>query len=78
MGSNDRLMGSAGLYLAAGVPLLHPEEQVVAAMLDGWRNQLLARNLARSTFESRLRAVRQFGKHCGTYPWLWSPQLADE
>ncbi|OXM60473.1 integrase [Amycolatopsis vastitatis] len=78
VGLDDRLAGSAGLHLATGVPLLHPEEQVFAAMLDGWRNQLLARNLARSTVESGLRVVRQFGDRCGTYPWLWTPQLADE
>lgn len=30
--------GSARLQLAAGVPLLRPEEQVFEAMLTGWRN----------------------------------------
>ena len=33
----DGTPGSAGLHLAAGVPLLHPDEQVFAAMLEGWR-----------------------------------------
>ena len=28
--------GAAGLHVAAGLPLLRPEEQVFAAMLDGW------------------------------------------
>ena len=42
----DGTPGSAGLHLAAGVPLLHPDEQVFAAMLEGWRAQQLARNLA--------------------------------
>jgi len=36
--------GAARLRLADGVPLLRPEEQVFNAMLDGWRNQQLARN----------------------------------
>ena len=31
----DGTPGSAGLHLAAGVPLLHPDEQVFAAMLEG-------------------------------------------
>lgn len=31
--------GSARLYLANRLPLLHPEEQVFKAMLDGWRHQ---------------------------------------
>ena len=47
--------GSAGLHLAAGVPLLRPAEQTFEAMLDGWRNQQLARRLAFSTVEGLLR-----------------------
>jgi hypothetical protein len=46
MGRDGRAPGSAGLQLAAGAPLLRPGEQVLAAMLDGWRDQQLARNLA--------------------------------
>jgi hypothetical protein len=45
--------GAVRLHLADGVPLLRPEDQVFQAMLDGWRNQQLARNLARSTVEGR-------------------------
>jgi integrase/recombinase XerC len=37
--------GAAVLQLVDGVALLRPEEQVFAAMLDGWRAQQLARNL---------------------------------
>jgi hypothetical protein len=33
VGENEQLPGSAGLHLAAGVPLLHPQEQVFRAML---------------------------------------------
>ncbi len=39
----------AGLRLVDGVPLLHPEPQVFEAMLEGWRDEMLARNLACST-----------------------------
>jgi hypothetical protein len=42
------------------VRLLRPEEQAFAAMLDGWRNQQLARRLAFSTAEGRELAVRAF------------------
>jgi hypothetical protein len=35
--------------VAAGLPLLRPEEQVFAAMLYGWGSQQLARNLAPGT-----------------------------
>ena len=45
----DGTPGSAGLHLAAGVPLMHPDEQVFTAMLEGWRAQQLARNLALAT-----------------------------
>ncbi|MDF6016985.1 hypothetical protein [Streptomyces sp. JH34] len=45
--------GAATLHLADGVALLRPEEQVFSAMLGGFADQQLARNLARSTVEGR-------------------------
>jgi integrase/recombinase XerC len=79
MGSKTGSMaGSSGLHLAAGVALLHPEDQVLEAMLAGWRDQQLARNLAFSTVESRAAVVRAFTDEMATYPWRWSAQLADE
>lgn len=71
-------LGSAVLHLAEGVPFLHPEDQVYEAMLEGWQNQQLARNLAHSTIEKHVQVVRRFGEHAGTYPWEWTPRLADE
>ena len=70
--------GAAGLHLIDGLPLLRPDEQVFTAMLDGWRNQQLARNLAFSTIESREKAVRAFTRHADAFPWAWSPQMVDE
>ena len=64
-----RAPGSAGLHLAAGVPLLHPGEQVFAAMLEGWRAQQLARNLAFSTAGRREAMVRAFAAHADAMPW---------
>ncbi|MDI3316006.1 MAG: site-specific integrase, partial [Mycobacterium sp.] len=78
MGWDGLTPGSAGLHLVGGVSLLRPEEQVFAAMLDGWRNQQLARNLAFSTVEGRERAVKAFAKHADAFPWQWTPQLVDE
>ena len=75
---NSFAPGAVGLHLIDGLPLLRPDEQVFTAMLDGWRNQQLARNLAFSTIESRERAVRAFTRHADTFPWAWSPQMADE
>ena len=51
------------LHLADGVPLLRPDEQVFRAMLEGWRNQQLARNLAVSTVEGRENTVRAFADY---------------
>jgi site-specific recombinase XerD len=70
--------GAVRLHLADGVPLLRPEDQVFQAMLDGWRNQQLARNLARSTVEGREATVRAFAAYVSAYPWAWSPAMVDE
>ncbi|WP_126636842.1 hypothetical protein [Embleya hyalina] len=40
------------MFLAAGLPLLHPEAEVFQAMLDGWRNQQFARNLGFGTVDA--------------------------
>lgn len=66
------------MALADGVRLLHPEPQLFEAMLSGWRNQMLARNLAESTITARIREVRAFHVHNNSYPWQWSPAMADE
>ena len=78
MGRDAMSPGAAGLVLVDGVPLLHPEPQVFEAMLEGWRNQMLARNLAVSTIANRVQQVRAFGDHANTWPWEWSSGLADE
>ncbi|MEV6602409.1 tyrosine-type recombinase/integrase [Actinoplanes sp. NPDC051346] len=69
--------GSAGLHLVRGVPLLHPEELVFQAMLDGWRNQQLARNLSFGTIEPRERLVWRFRNYTDASPWTWSAADAD-
>ena len=66
------------MHLAAGVPLLHPGEQVFMAMLDGWRAQQLARNLAFSTYGRRESMVRAFAGHADAMPWGWEPRMIDE
>lgn len=77
-GSGGSPSGAAALYLVDGVPLLRPDEQVFAAMLDGWRDQQLARNLAVSTVDKRLGVVRMFTAHADAFPWAWRPQMLDE
>ncbi|WP_219420720.1 hypothetical protein [Pseudonocardia nigra] len=73
-----RTPGAARLHLADGIPLLRPEEQMFTAMLDGWRNQQLARNLALATIAARERAARAFAVHADAFPWLWTAALLDE
>jgi site-specific recombinase XerD len=70
--------GAAAVHLAGGLALLHPDEQVFTAMLDGWRNQQLARNLAVSTIDGRASAIRAFARHADALPWQWTAQHADE
>lgn len=78
MGGNRVAPGAVGLHLVGDLPLLRPDEQVFTAMLDGWRNQQLARNLAFSTIEGREKVVRAFARHADAFPWAWSPQMVDE
>ncbi|MFB7457018.1 MULTISPECIES: hypothetical protein [unclassified Streptomyces] len=48
-GSSWNVPGAApSLFVVGGTPLLHPEAQVFETMLAGWRDQQLARNLAKS------------------------------
>ncbi|HSH58074.1 MAG TPA: hypothetical protein VK988_00210 [Acidimicrobiales bacterium] len=53
-------------------------ERMFVQMLEGWRNQQLARNLALSTINAREAEVRRFVAEAGEYPWRWSPHLVDE
>jgi len=74
----ESVAGAAGLYLVAGVPLLRADEQVFAAMLEGWASQQAARNLAAGTVEGRVRAVRAFARHAEAFPWAWTAALVDD
>lgn len=79
MGRSDRRgPGDASLHLADGVALLRPEEQVFQAMLDGWRNQQLSRNLGFGTVNAREAIVRHFHAFAGSEPWEWSAADVDE
>lgn len=78
MTREDAPTGSASLVLADGVPLLHPDTQLFEAMLQGWLNQMLARNLAPATIRNQVRQVRAFAAHATAYPWQWSWSMADE
>ncbi|MCX4471403.1 hypothetical protein OOK41_13980 [Micromonospora sp. NBC_01655] len=72
------IKGAAGIHVVSGVALLRPEEQVFAAMLDGWQAQQTARNLSFATIAARLRVIRAFAEHVNNYPWQWLPQMVDE
>ncbi|MFD4460088.1 hypothetical protein [Nocardia sp. NPDC058480] len=70
--------GAAHRVVAAGVPLLSPDAQMFDAMLEGWRQQQLSRNLAFSTVDSRSEMLRRFQDHSGEFPWQWTPQHLEE
>ena len=48
------------------------------AMLEGWRHQQLARNLALATIAARERAARAFTAHADAFPWRWTAAMLDE
>lgn len=79
MGGSWKVVGGApSLYLADGVPLLHPEQQVFEAMLDGWRDQQLSRNLKVDTIKDRVNALTRFQRFTAEWPWLWRPADLEE
>lgn len=78
MGGDGLVPGSARLHLIDGLPLLRPDEQVFEAMIKGWRNQQLARNLSPGYVNDQERTVRAFTRHADAMPWQWTPQHIDE
>lgn len=79
MGDSPRQRGTPAIVpLTPGIQLLHPAEQTFEAMLDGWRNQQLARNLAFATISAREAVVRRFHAATNEYPWSWNAAMVDE
>ena len=82
MGSSQvavaELPGSARQLLASGVSLLHPEEAVLEAMLQGWAAQQRSRLLAATTVENRGLTVRRVVGFTNDYPWRWAPADVEE
>ncbi|CCH79927.1 Integrase family protein [Nostocoides japonicum T1-X7] len=74
----ERPAGAALTLLADGVGLLHPDARVLEAMLTGWEQQMLARNLAPTTIRTRTRQVRALVAHANESPWCWTMATADE
>ena len=72
------LPGAAALSLVGGVSLLHPQDQVFAAMLEGWGRQQQSRFLAPSTIAGRRQLVERFARWTNEYPWQWRPADLEE
>ena len=66
------------MFVVGGAPLLHAEEQMFEAMLAGWRDQQLARNLHADTIKDRLLGVRRFQRFTNDWPWAWRPVDVEE
>lgn len=76
---NIRPEGSARLVLLDGVTLLHPEDLVFEAMLEGWtRQQRGGRFILAKTIADRVSVVRRFSEAVNEYPWQWTATQVDE
>lgn len=70
---------SAQLVLLQGESLLHPEDAVFEAMIEGWgRQQRGGRRLQPDTISDRQSVVRRFTEYTNAYPWQWSASDLDE
>ncbi len=72
------LAGSAPLHLVAGAALLHPDEQLFQAMVDGWLAQQKSRYLSDLTLRQREGQLRRFQRWTNEYPWAWGPADIEE
>lgn len=73
------LEGAAHVHVVPGATLLHPEETVFNAMVDGWSAQMRSRLLSMTaSIEPRIRMVRRFSEFTNDYPWNWVPQDLEE
>lgn len=77
-GQRVEVPGAAHLVLTPGVRALHPEEAVLAAMIEGWTVQQQSRRLTVATIGDRVRVVRQFVAFTNEYPWRWTPADIEE
>ena len=67
------------MILVDGVALLHPEDAVFEAMLEGWRRQQRGgRRLQPKTIRDRLSLIRRFMEYANEYPWTWSAGDLDD
>ncbi|MGV0740689.1 tyrosine-type recombinase/integrase [Mycobacterium syngnathidarum] len=65
--------------MAPGVRHLHPEDDMVRAMLSGWAKQQLGGRLcAENTVKVRASCVGEFIEFSGAYPWEWTARMMDE
>lgn len=76
--AKDGLSGSAALHLVAGAALLHPDEQLFDAMLEGWGAQQCSRYLNAVTVRQRDHLVRRFADYTNEWPWAWGPGDMEE
>src|SRR5665213_632893 len=70
----NRMSRSRAVWLAATPsPESLAAGGVFEAMLDGWRDQQLARSLNEVTIDARELVVRRFRSHAQSWPWEWLP-----
>jgi integrase/recombinase XerC len=76
--ARGEVAGAASLVLVSGAELLRPDLQLFDAMLVGWRDQQLSRNLAPGTVEAGASVIARFQIHSGEFPWCWTPAHLEE
>lgn len=77
MTTPPRQVGRPGLHLVSAA-VLHPAEQMLEAMLEGWRSQQLSRGLNAVTIDTGEKVVRRFHSHNNEWPWVWTPTMLDD
>lgn len=76
MGADRQVQGKVVPLRAA--PAADLAERTLDEMVEGWRNQQLARNLSFGTINGREAQIRRFVADVGEYPWRWTAQMVDE
>ena len=66
------------VVLLRGAPARDLADRTLEQMLEGWRNQQLARNLAFGTINGREAEIRRFVAEVSELPWRWTARMVDD
>ena len=66
------------LTSTSNIALANPEQQILDAMVEGWRSQQRSRGLREQTIQNRLATVTRFRDFVDKPPWKWTVADVDE